>query len=135
MTGYCRLCGLRIEGPAGPLDLSQTPEQRGRDELVGLGLLTLHHLSTEHLGQLAGVFSLIASLEALIACYCLKSDGIGPPATEASAVVAFRLEAVRERLKHEVVAWLAKSDPVEFSPAVQRRSSNPPNSMLGPVSD
>ncbi len=105
MNGYCKLCNLRIEGPRGPADLSQTADERARDEVVGLGLLTLHHLAKEHAGQLAGLFSTVASVEAVIACHCLAP----------APVAAFLFEAERERLKAEVVAWLNQAELVQLT--------------------
>lgn len=112
MTGYCRLCGFRLEGPTSPFELLGSPEQRARDELVGLGLVALQHLGTNHGRQLANLFAVIGSLNSLIACYCLNPVSLvkpGPeftPATQAPV----SLEEARDRLKDEAIRWLSSLD-------------------------
>ena len=127
MTAYCRLCRLRIDVPGPPVDLSRSADEWARDELVGLGLAALHHIAKDHAGQLAGLFASLASIEALLACFCLEAPQTG--VNDPPHVSRFFFE--RDRLKAEVIAWLSQAEPVQISPvevlpcAHGRRSSNP----------
>lgn len=111
MTGYCKFCYLRLDTPYMPPDPAQSDAERSRAALVGLGLVAIHHLAKEHARQLAGPFASLASIEALVACFCLSPNGTD---------LVFEQE--RDRLKGEIMAWLSQPELIQFKPA----ACNPP---------
>lgn len=105
MTGYCRICHLRIE--SGHVRMVGLGE-RGRAEYVALGGHTMAHIQNSHPEVFQSLMLLSIKLQSVMSGYLLESVPAVP-----GEVQTVSLEAERAALKAELSALLALDNPVE----------------------
>lgn len=107
MTGYCRLCNLRIEGPRFLLD----DAERGEKALMATGGLMLQHLQRSHPEAFQQVLMVSVQLQSAICGYLLNPPPEVPGALDTGPDLALERKAMKDRLS----LLLASDDPCKVS--------------------
>jgi hypothetical protein len=108
ISGYCKLCHLRIQPLATPL-LGLPEEQKLDVARASLGSLALKHFASEHKDAYLQLVGSLVQVQALVGLYCLDPAGL-----VAEPVSSFQLDAQRDQLRQFLAAWLAQDKPVSF---------------------
>lgn len=105
MTGYCRLCHLRIE--SGNVRMVGLGE-RGPAEFMALGGHNLSHLQSVHPEVFQSIMFLSIKLQSVMSGYLLEAAPAVP-----GEVQTVSLEVERAAVKAELLALLSLENPVE----------------------
>lgn len=106
MTGYCKLCQLRLEAVAPVVDTFGT--SRAQLDAMQLGMDALNHLRLRHSKDFQAVVQGLGSLQAFVGLALLDA----PPALAAAGQAAPRpdLEVQRAQLRAQLLEWLSAEE-------------------------
>lgn len=114
MTGYCRLCHLRMSSPGvGQVGLSAA--ERGRAEFVGLGLVVMDHMRRVHPGESAAVMDGLLQFQALAASFLVTEAPAAAASAGPVAVGSVGLAAVQSEIRAQFQTWLSVDEPIAIN--------------------